>query len=177
MLFSAASATPLRYSGLVAEKPIPKRMRMRMRMRMRGMKQSIRIGATSSTSNNKFDLRKYWRSLIREINQKLEEAIPVKYPAGIYEAMRYSVLAKGAKRAPPVMCVAACELFGGHRLAAFPTACALEMVPFPSIPFISLSLSLFPIFQIETLLLVGIKAKQYLISSSSSGPRGFAYSR
>lgn len=99
-----------------------------MRMRMRGMKQSIRIGASSSTSNNKFDLRKYWRSLITEINQKLEEAIPVKYPAGIYEAMRYSVLAKGAKRAPPVMCVAACELFGGHRLAAFPTACALEMV-------------------------------------------------
>lgn len=132
MLFSAASATPLRYSGLVAEKPIPRRMRMRMR----GMKQSIRIGASSSTSNNKFDLRKYWRSLITEINQKLEEAIPVKYPAGIYEAMRYSVLAKGAKRAPPVMCVAACELFGGHRLAAFPTACALEMVPFhSSLPF------------------------------------------
>lgn len=42
--------------------------------------------------------------------------------------MRYSVLAKGAKRAPPVMCVAACELFGGDRTAAFPTACALEMV-------------------------------------------------
>ncbi|KAL9678137.1 hypothetical protein QQ045_015976 [Rhodiola kirilowii] len=41
--------------------------------------------------------------------------------------MRYSVLAKGAKRAPPVMCVAACELFGGDREAAFPTACALEM--------------------------------------------------
>ncbi|OMO91941.1 Polyprenyl synthetase [Corchorus olitorius] len=63
-----------------------------------------------------------------EIDQKLEEAIPVKYPEQIYEAMRYSVLAKGAKRAPPVMCVAACELFGGSRLAAFPTACALEMV-------------------------------------------------
>nr|ARU08106.1 GGPPS4 [Gardenia jasminoides] len=34
----------------------------------------------------------------------------------------------GAKRAPPVMCIASCELFGGNRLAAFPTACALEMV-------------------------------------------------
>lgn len=42
--------------------------------------------------------------------------------------MRYSVLAKGAKRAPPVMCVSVCELFGGNRLAAFPTACALEMI-------------------------------------------------
>lgn len=66
--------------------------------------------------------------MIGEVNQKLEEAIPVQYPEKIYEAMRYSVLAKGGKRAPPVMCVAACELFGGNRLAAFPTACALEMV-------------------------------------------------
>lgn len=76
----------------------------------------------------KFDLRSYWTTLIKEINQKLDEAIPVQYPQQIYEAMRYSVLAKGAKRSPPVMCVAACELFGGNRLAAFPTACALEMV-------------------------------------------------
>lgn len=65
-----------------------------------------------------------------EINQKLDEAISVQYPEKIYQAMRYSVLSKGVKRAPPVMCVAACELFGGNRLAAFPTACALEMVFF-----------------------------------------------
>ncbi|KAL9663799.1 hypothetical protein QQ045_019190 [Rhodiola kirilowii] len=59
--------------------------------------------------------------------QKLDEAIQVRYPKRIYESMRYSVLAKAAKRAPPVMCVAACELFGGDWEAAFPTACALEM--------------------------------------------------
>ncbi|KAK4849604.1 hypothetical protein QYF36_026488 [Acer negundo] len=75
-----------------------------------------------------FDLKTYWATLIDEINQKLDQAVPVKYPEQIYEAMRYSVLADGAKRAPPVMCVAACELFGVDRLAAFPTACALEMV-------------------------------------------------
>lgn len=75
-----------------------------------------------------FDLKTYWSTLRQEINQKLDEAIPIQYPQQIYEAMRYSVLAKGAKRAPPVMCVAACELLGGDRLAAFPTACALEMV-------------------------------------------------
>ncbi|KAK7399892.1 hypothetical protein VNO78_11087 [Psophocarpus tetragonolobus] len=75
-----------------------------------------------------FDLRTYWDSLMVQINQKLDEAIPVQFPPQIYEAMRYSVLAKGAKRAPPVMCISACELFGGSRLAAFPTACALEMV-------------------------------------------------
>lgn len=78
--------------------------------------------------SRQFDLKTYWSTLIHEINQKLDEAISVEYPEQIYEAMRYSVLAKGAKRAPPVMCVAACELFGGNRLAAFPTACALEMV-------------------------------------------------
>ncbi|GMN38241.1 hypothetical protein TIFTF001_007482 [Ficus carica] len=75
-----------------------------------------------------FDLKEYWTTLITDIDRKLDEAIPVKYPEQIYHSMRYSVLAKGAKRAPPVMCVAACELFGGDRLAAFPTACALEMV-------------------------------------------------
>jgi len=90
----------------------------------------IRCSVSSSLPlvSTQFDLRAYWTTLRAEINQKLDEAILVKYPQQIYEAMRYSVLAKGAKRAPPVMCVAACELFGGNRLAAFPTACALEMV-------------------------------------------------
>lgn len=94
------------------------------------MQNKIRCCSSSSSAqvSAKFDLRTYWTTLIAEINQKLDEAIPVQYPQQIYEAMRYSVLAKGAKRAPPVMCVAACELFGGNRLAAFPTACALEMV-------------------------------------------------
>ncbi|KAL0454048.1 UNVERIFIED_CONTAM: Heterodimeric geranylgeranyl pyrophosphate synthase small subunit, chloroplastic [Sesamum latifolium] len=90
------------------------------------IRRTIRCSAASVSP--KFDLKTYWTSLIKEIDRKLDEAIPVQYPQQIYEAMRYSVLAKGAKRAPPVMCVAACELFGGNRLAAFPTACALEMV-------------------------------------------------
>ncbi|XP_035834415.1 heterodimeric geranylgeranyl pyrophosphate synthase small subunit, chloroplastic isoform X1 [Helianthus annuus] len=91
-------------------------------------RQSIRCSLTTSSVSANFDLKTYWSTLREEINQKLDEAIPVKYPAQIYESMRYSVLAEGAKRAPPVMCVAACELLGGNRLAAFPTACALEMV-------------------------------------------------
>ncbi|CAK9152337.1 unnamed protein product [Ilex paraguariensis] len=92
-------------------------------------RRTIRSSSTSVSSpvSIQFDLKTYWTTLIAEINQKLDEAIQIQYPQQIYEAMRYSVLAKGAKRAPPVMCVAACELFGGDRLAAFPTACALEM--------------------------------------------------
>ncbi|QCD83653.1 heterodimeric geranylgeranyl pyrophosphate synthase small subunit, chloroplastic [Vigna unguiculata] len=100
------------------------------------LKVPIRCSATASSPSSistrskasDFDLRTYWASLMVQINQKLDEAIPVQFPSQIYEAMRYSVLAKGVKRAPPVMCISACELFGGSRLAAFPTACALEMV-------------------------------------------------
>ncbi|CAI0407905.1 unnamed protein product [Linum tenue] len=91
---------------------------------------SISSSASVSIESNttQFDLQGYWTSLRKEINQNLDQAIPIQYPERIYEAMRYSTLADGAKRAPPVMCVAACELFGVNRLAAFPTACALEMV-------------------------------------------------
>ncbi|XP_031493621.1 heterodimeric geranylgeranyl pyrophosphate synthase small subunit, chloroplastic [Nymphaea colorata] len=78
-------------------------------------------------STTRFDLQTYWTSLIAEIDQQLEKAVPLRYPESIHEAMRYSVLAR-AKRAPPIMCIAACELVGGHRSHAFPTACALEMV-------------------------------------------------
>ncbi|KAM7475188.1 hypothetical protein LguiB_022431 [Lonicera macranthoides] len=92
-------------------------------------RQTIRCSSSAPSSiSSKFDLKTYWMTLREEINQKLDDAIQIQYPQQIYEAMRYSVLAKGAKRAPPVMCVTACELFGGNRLAAFPTACALEMV-------------------------------------------------
>ncbi|WCJ39950.1 Geranylgeranyl pyrophosphate synthase [Euphorbia peplus] len=91
---------------------------------------SIRCCSSGSveSKSRQFDLKTYWVTLREDINNKLEQAIPVQYPEKIYEAMRYSALSKRAKRAPPVMCIAACELFGATRLAAFPTACALEMV-------------------------------------------------
>lgn len=88
------------------------------------------IRCSASSISRKFDLKTYWTALIKEIDQKLDKAIPVKYPQQIYEAMRYSVLAKGAKRAPPVMCVAACEIFGGNRLAAFPLPALLKWFAF-----------------------------------------------
>ncbi|KAL5788921.1 hypothetical protein ACOSP7_005870 [Xanthoceras sorbifolium] len=40
--------------------------------------------------STQFDLKTYWATLINEINQKLDQAVPVKYPEQIYEAMRYS---------------------------------------------------------------------------------------
>ncbi|OVA08880.1 Polyprenyl synthetase [Macleaya cordata] len=106
----------------------------RKRPNFRNQQQTFRCSSSLSTPSStsskqiQFDLKTYWITLIAEINHKLEEAIPIKYPEQIYESMRYSVLAKGAKRAPPVMCIASAELFGIPRRAAFPTACALEMV-------------------------------------------------
>ncbi|KAK8957648.1 hypothetical protein KSP39_PZI001008 [Platanthera zijinensis] len=78
--------------------------------------------------HSSFDLRAYWTSMISQIEADLDAAIPVAYPDQIYEAMRYSVLADGAKRAAPIMCIATCELVGGDRSTSFPTACALEMI-------------------------------------------------
>ncbi|KAJ6906847.1 geranylgeranyl reductase [Populus alba x Populus x berolinensis] len=70
----------------------------------------------------------YWTTLILEINQKLDQAVPIQRSRiRFYEAMRYSVLAKGAKRAPTVMCVAACELFGGNRHDAFPSCLFIQL--------------------------------------------------
>ncbi|XP_068320687.1 heterodimeric geranylgeranyl pyrophosphate synthase small subunit, chloroplastic-like [Pyrus communis] len=103
---------------------IPKKLAFPIRCSSASSSPSI----STQSSPLKFDLKTYWTTLIADMNQKLHEAIPIRYPEQIYQSMRYSVLADGAKRASPVMCVAACELFGGNRLAAFPTACALEMV-------------------------------------------------
>ncbi len=74
-----------------------------------------------------FDLVAYLRNRQEEVEKALDAAIAVSYPETIYEAMRYSLLA-GGKRLRPILCLAACELMGGDRAIAMPTACALEMV-------------------------------------------------
>lgn len=45
----------------------------------------------------------------------------------ICESMSYSLMA-GGKRIRPVLCIAACEMFGGNQEDAMPTAVALEMI-------------------------------------------------
>ena len=45
----------------------------------------------------------------------------------VYEAMKYSVDA-GGKRLRPVLCLAACEAFGGKAEEAVAFACAIEMI-------------------------------------------------
>jgi geranylgeranyl diphosphate synthase type II len=74
-----------------------------------------------------FDLSTYLAERKAEVELALDRSLAVIYPETIYEAMRYSLLA-GGKRLRPILCLATCELAGGTREMAMPTACALEMI-------------------------------------------------
>lgn len=74
-----------------------------------------------------FNLDIYLRDRKQEVEAALDASIAVIYPEKIYESMRYSLMA-GGKRLRPILCLAACELLGGDRAVAMPTACAMEMV-------------------------------------------------
>jgi geranylgeranyl diphosphate synthase, type II len=76
-----------------------------------------------------FDLNAYVMSKQPSITKALEESVvsPEKETDLICESMRYSLMA-GGKRIRPVLCLAACEMFGGTDEVAMPTAVALEMI-------------------------------------------------
>lgn len=74
-----------------------------------------------------FDLETYLQDYKVMVDQALDESLPIIKPEKIYEAMRYSLMA-GGKRIRPILCLAACELFGGSQEMSLPTACALEMI-------------------------------------------------
>ena len=74
-----------------------------------------------------FELQTYLKTRKALVETALEKSLPITKPEKIYEAMRYSLLA-GGKRLRPILCLATCELFGGTKAMAMPTACALEMI-------------------------------------------------
>jgi geranylgeranyl diphosphate synthase type II len=59
----------------------------------------------------------------------LDKSLTVTQPniKKIIESMKYSLMA-GGKRIRPILCIAACEMFGGNDVIAMPTAVALEMI-------------------------------------------------
>jgi geranylgeranyl diphosphate synthase type II len=59
----------------------------------------------------------------------LENSLEIKHENArkIIESMRYSLTA-GGKRIRPILCLAACEMFGGNDSIAMPTAVSLEMI-------------------------------------------------
>jgi len=86
------------------------------------------IDATQPTvSPSAFDLETFLRVGKTEVEAALDRSLPMAYPEKIYESMRYSLLA-GGKRLRPLLCLTTCEMLGGTREMAMPTACALEMV-------------------------------------------------
>ncbi|KAK9115254.1 hypothetical protein Syun_022051 [Stephania yunnanensis] len=74
-----------------------------------------------------FQFEDYMVEKAKRVNEALDEAVPLRHPLKIHEAMRYSLLA-GGKRVRPMLCLASCELVGGDESVALPMACAIEMI-------------------------------------------------
>ena len=76
-----------------------------------------------------FSLDEYLLSKKAPIESALEASVKSRIPQTdkICESMSYSLMA-GGKRIRPVLCIAACEMFGGSQETAMPTAVALEMI-------------------------------------------------
>nr|AGV34300.1 putative geranylgeralyl diphosphate synthase-2 [Scoparia dulcis] len=81
----------------------------------------------TAKEKTQFDFNAYVMEKAVFVNKALDDAVSVKNPPTIHEAMRYSLLA-GGKRVRPMLCLAACEVVGGDQSAAIPAACAVEMI-------------------------------------------------
>ncbi|KAE9607766.1 putative geranylgeranyl diphosphate synthase [Lupinus albus] len=75
----------------------------------------------------RFNFNLYMVEKSRSVNQALNDAVSLREPHKIHEAMRYSLLA-GGKRVRPVLCIAACEVVGGNESTAMAAACSIEMI-------------------------------------------------
>ncbi|KAL4280927.1 hypothetical protein GQ457_03G023160 [Hibiscus cannabinus] len=65
----------------------------------------------------------YWAS----IEAHLKQAIPLREPLSVFEPMHHLMFA-APRSSAPALCVAACELVGGHRDKALPAASAIHVV-------------------------------------------------
>ena len=80
-----------------------------------------------TSTQQRFDLQSYLLERKAEVEAALDGAMGPEPSEQLREAMRYSLLA-GGKRLRPILCLASCELAGGDRQQAMPTACAVEMM-------------------------------------------------
>lgn len=69
----------------------------------------------------------YLTSINGEIEAHLKQAIPLRPPLEVFEPMSHLVLSAPETTAP-ALCVAACELVGGHRDQSIATASALHLM-------------------------------------------------
>lgn len=84
---------------------------------------------TSTSTHINFDLNKYLSTKKEKVENALDKSLAATNPNvdKIIESMRYSLMA-GGKRIRPILCLAACEMFGGNDDISMPTAVALEMI-------------------------------------------------
>ena len=73
------------------------------------------------------DFDHWTRRQLDDVESVLDAWVPAQAPAGLGEAMRYSVL-DGGKRLRPLLVLAACEAVDGMREAALRAACAVELI-------------------------------------------------
>lgn len=91
---------------------------------------STKLGSTSlASTSTSFNLDEYLLSKKGPIEKALDDSVESIGPQTekICESMKYSLMA-GGKRIRPVLCIAACEMFGGSYEQCMPTAVALEMI-------------------------------------------------
>ena len=90
---------------------------------------TLNAEATAAETKTSFNLDAYLLEKKGPIEIALEKSIESTGPQTkkICESMLYSLMA-GGKRIRPVLCIAACEMFGGKMETAMPTAVALEMI-------------------------------------------------
>ncbi len=76
-----------------------------------------------------FNLQQYLDSKKTIVEKALDNSLHSTTPNTdkIISSMKYSLMA-GGKRIRPILCLAACEMFGGNDAMAMPTAVALEMI-------------------------------------------------
>ena len=77
------------------------------------------VSVEESSSTTTFDLNEYMMGKIGPIEKALAASVQSNVPQTkkICESMEYSLMA-GGKRVRPVMCIAACEMFGGTEATA-----------------------------------------------------------
>ncbi|KAK9217746.1 hypothetical protein WN943_006374 [Citrus x changshan-huyou] len=73
-----------------------------------------------------FQVDEYKALKAKQINKALDEAVPLRHPAILHEAMRYSL--PGGKRLMSTLCIASYEMIGGSQSVAMSMACAIELL-------------------------------------------------
>ena len=78
--------------------------------------------STSTTTKNA-----YWSSINDQIEAHLNWAIRIRDPIVVFQPMHHLAF-RGPKSMAPALCVAACELVGGHPAQALPAASAIHVM-------------------------------------------------